>query len=188
MFPSHDLGCVLWLIYHKDVGADKYLQFTDAAAVSNSTVFSTSPTSTVFDPGTGYTSASSYGATVAYCWHGVDGFSKFGSYTGNNSTDGPFIYTGFKPATVIFKANASSTNWVIVDNARDKFNPISNWLLPNSYAVEYDASSFPIDFLSNGFKIRNNGGGTNSSNTFLYSAWAEHPFVGDGTSPVTARS
>jgi len=177
-----------WTVYHKSLGntARFSLNLDSGADTSSSYFNNTSPTSSVFTVGSSFNQSTVYNY-VAYCWHGVDGFSKFGSYEGNNDADGPFIYTGFKPATVIFKCNASSKNWVMVDNARDKFNPISKWLLPNSNGAEYDASSFPIDFLSNGFKILNNGGGTNGSNTFLYSAWAEHPFVGDGTSPVTAR-
>ena len=177
---------VLWLIYHKDVGADKYLQFTNAAAVSNSTVFSTSPTSTVFDPGTGYTSASSYGATVAYCWHGVDGFSKFGSYTGNGDADGPFVYTGFLPAYVLTKSVSTTTNWNILDTARSPINPVTARLKANSTDPEDTARTF--DFLSNGFKLRESGTDVNQSGVvYIYMAFAEHPFVGDGTSPVTAR-
>ena len=177
---------VLWLIYHKSVGADKYLQFTNAAPVSNSTVFSTEPTSTVFDPGTGYTSASSYGATVAYCWHSVDGFSKFGSYTGNNSTDGPFIYTGFKPAWIMVKRTDTTGSWAITDTTRDPFNPTDKGLVPDSTGAE--GTGYTLDHLSNGFKLRLTGTAYNASGgTYIYMAFAEHPFVGDGTNPVTAR-
>ena len=186
---DRDAGSYEWMVQHKSLGATHYGQLSsDDPFYDNDSIWNdTEPTSSVFTIGTNAGVNSGSNKYVAFCWHGVDGYSKFGSYEGNNNADGPFIYTGFKPATIIFKCNASSTNWVIIDNARDKFNPISKWLLPNSNGVEYDASSFPIDFLSNGFKILNNGGGTNGSNTFLYSAWAEHPFVGDGTSPVTAR-
>ena len=189
LVKDRDAGSYEWMVQHKSLGATHYGELsTDNPFYDNDTIWNdTEPTSSVFSIGTNAGVNSGSNKYVAYCWHGVDGFSKFGSYEGNNDADGPFIYTGFKPATVIFKCNASSKNWVMVDNARDKFNPISKWLLPNSNGAEYDASSFPIDFLSNGFKILNNGGGTNGSNTFLYSAWAEHPFVGDGTSPVTAR-
>ena len=189
LVKDRDAGSYEWMVQHKSLGATHYGELsTDNPFYDNDTIWNdTEPTSSVFSIGTNAGVNSGSNKYVAYCWHGVDGFSKFGSYEGNNDADGPFIYTGFKPATVIFKCNASSKNWVMVDNARDKFNPISKWLLPNSNGAEYDASSFPIDFLSNGFKLLNNGGGTNGSNTFLYSAWAEHPFVGDGTSPVTAR-
>ena len=177
---------VLWLIYHKDVGADKYLQFTTAATTSNSTVFSTEPTATVFDPGTGYTSASSYGATVAYCWHGVDGFSKFGSYTGNGNADGTFIYTGFRPAWVMTKSTSTTTNWNILDTTRSPINPINDRIKANAISAEDTARTF--DFLSNGFKLRESGTDVNQSGiNYIYMAFAEHPFVGDGTNPVTAR-
>ena len=179
---------VLWLIYHKDVGADKYLQFTTAAAASNSTVFSTEPTATTFDPGNGYTSGSSYGATVAYCWHSVDGFSKFGSYTGNGSTNGPFIYTGFKPAFLIIKSSSHATSWYLFDNKRNPINPAGKRLVADGTFVEDAGTTEAFDFLSNGFKLRNSSNGTNGSGrTYIYMAFAEHPFVGDGTSPVTAR-
>ena len=178
---------VLWLIYHKDIGADKYLQFTSAAAVSNSTVFSTEPTATVFDPGTGYTSASSYGATVAYCWHSVEGFSKFGKFIGNGNADGSFIYTGFKPSLVIIKSSSHGNNWIMWDNKRSVINPCDNILYPDLTQAE-TTSGNDLDFLSNGFKCRGTNTNYNgSSRTYVYMAFASHPFVGDGTSPVTAR-
>ena len=180
---------VLWLIYHKDIGADKYLQFTTAAVASNSTVFSTEPTSSVFDPGTGYTSASSYGATVAYCWHGVDGFSKFGSYKGNGSTDGPFVYTGFKPAWFLVKRSDTANDWELFDSVRNPFNPVDRRLYPNLTSVEAVGSTSDIfDFTANGCKVREDNPAINASGgTYIYMAFAEHPFVGDGTNPVTAR-
>ena len=125
---------------------------------------------------------------VAYCWHGVEGYSKFNTFEGNSSSDNAFVYLGFKPAVVIFKnIDAAGTNWTIVDNKRDKFNPAGRLLIPNGTDTEYDyTSSYPLDFLSNGFKIRANTT-IMGQNTILYMAFAEHPFVGDGTSPVTAR-
>ena len=180
---------VLWLIYHKDVGADKYLQFTNAGATSNTTVFSTEPTSTVFDPGNGYTSASSYGATVAYCWHSVDGFSKFGKFTGNGSADGPFIYTGFKPAWIMWKRTNSTNQWVIHDSTRNPFNPTNQISYANLTQADGTGDAIVTDLLSNGFKLRSgtNGNANTSGSTYIYMAFAEHPFVGDGTNPVTAR-
>ena len=180
---------VLWLIYHKDVGADKYLQFTNAGATSNSTVFSTEPTATTFDPGTGYTSASSYGATVAYCWHSVDGFSKFGSFVGNGNANGPFIYTGFRPAWIMWKRTNSTNQWVIHDSTRNPFNPTNQILYANLTQADGTGDAIVTDLLSNGFKLRSgtNGNANTSGSTYIYMAFAEHPFVGDGTSPVTAR-
>ena len=177
---------VLWLIYHKDIGADKYLQFTSAGAATNSTVYSTSPTASLFDPGTGYTSSSSYGATVAYCWHSVSGFSKIGKYVGNQNANGPFVYTGFKPAWIITKSSSTATNWNILDTTRSPINPMT--LRLSALDADAEESNRSFDFLSNGFKIRESGTDVNQSGiTYVYAAFAEHPFLGNGTNPVTAR-
>jgi len=183
-----DLGRTTgWFVYHKDVGTGKLFQLNSTAAPSsNSTVYSTAPTSTVVDPGTGLTSASSYGEQVYYCWHGVDGFSKFGKYTGNGNADGPFVYTGFKPAFLLIKNIQRATNWHIYDTQRGTFNPTDKHLYITSAAEVTGAEA--IDILSNGFKLRSANAGTNrSAEANIYMAFAEHPFVGDGTSPVTAR-
>jgi len=126
---------------------------------------------------------------IAYCWHEVEGFSKFGSYTGNGNADGPFVYTGFKPAWVMTKRTNDTSSWVIFDSTRSKFNQMSDYLLADSSAAEVGASgTADIDFVSNGFKLRSNPAGFNASgDVMIYMAFAEHPFVGDGTSPVTAR-
>jgi hypothetical protein len=128
---------------------------------------------------------------IAYCWHSVEGFSKFGSYTGNGSTDGTFVYTGFRPAWVMYKNITTASQWVIMDTKRSAFNPVGLNLLANATSVEDDGgtSQRKMDILSNGFKLRvGNYTDTNkSANTYIYMAFALHPFVGDGTSPVTAR-
>ena len=142
------------------------------------------PTSTVFTSH-GWSSSDNL---VAYVFHNVEGFSKFGSYTGNGVANGPFVYLGFRPALVVLKANRSA-NWYVHDSARDTFNPVEKnlyWSLANA---EDTATNGGVDFLSNGFKVRQpTGYGYNNSGFLnLYMAFAEHPFVGDGTSPVTAR-
>jgi len=184
-----DLGrAVGWLVYHKDVGTGKvfYLN-TNAAPITNSTAYSTAPTATVVDPGTGLTSASSYGEQVYYCWHGVDGFSKFGSYTGNGNADGPFIYTGFRPAWVMVKRTNTTGSWIMWDTKRDAINPMYHRLYANLTNAQ-GTSGADIDFLSNGFKHRRTDSDQNASgSTYIYMAFAEHPFSGDGTNPVTAR-
>jgi hypothetical protein len=115
---------------------------------------------------------------VAYCWSEIAGFSKFGSYTGNGSADGTFVYTGFRPKFVLIKNTSISggTNWVLHDRARSVTNTTNAELYPNSSAAE--ATGANIDFLSNGFKCRDAGGqGTNaSSETYIYAAFAENPF------------
>ena len=128
---------------------------------------------------------------MAYCWHGVDGFSKFGEYTANNSTDGPFVYLGFKPKFLIIKSSAA-ISWYVIDATRSPINPVTAGLTVDNSQAEF-TNQFTIDFLSNGFKIRNNNSvyGTSTNSTshdpYYYMAFAEHPFIGDGTNPVTAR-
>jgi hypothetical protein len=125
---------------------------------------------------------------VGYCFAEVEGYSKFGSYTGNGSSDGPFIATVFTPAVVMVKNSSSATNWVIKDTARDTYNPSTKRLNPNQAYVESDDSNIDFDFLSNGFKIRSTNSSVNTSgNTYVFMALAENPFGGEGVSPATAR-
>jgi hypothetical protein len=127
---------------------------------------------------------------VAYCFHSVKGYSKIGKYKGNGSTDGAFVYTGFKPAWVLIKAIDRTVEWTLIDNARDTFNPAGKQLSPNASDREYaDAEHHAErDFLSNGFKLRGTANATNasSSNNYVYMAFAENPFVSSKGVPVTA--
>ena len=121
---------------------------------------------------------------VGFFWTGIEGFSKFGSYEGNNSSDGTFIYTGFKPALVMVKAVDANQGWVVFDNARYPTNPnkgVVYWHISNVERVGTEN----MDFCANGFKCKNNDADMNQ-NTIMYAAWAKHPFVGDGTNPATA--
>jgi len=131
-----------------------------------------------------------FGATdaiVGYFWHGIEGHSKFGKFTGNGSAAGPVIYLGFRPAVVLLKNNTQSYGWQIRDNRRDPDNASTHALFPHITDVEA-ASSDNIDLLSNGFRIVDSGATFNASgNSILYMAWAEHPFGGDGIAPATAR-
>jgi hypothetical protein len=112
---------------------------------------------------------------VAYCFAPIAGYSAFGSYTGNSSTDGPFVYCGFRPALIIAKqSSASGENWYIIDDQRGPYNVVDKLLNPNSSAAEETYSQ--VDFLSNGFKIRNTGSGMNANGaTMIYAAFAEFP-------------
>ena len=112
---------------------------------------------------------------IAYCFHSVDGYSKIGSYTGNGSTDGPFVYTGFRPAFVIVKLSSAISNWIIKDTARDSYNVAGRTLIPDSFAAEF-TNNTEIDILSNGFKIRDSGTLNTSSGTGIFMAFAEMPF------------
>ena len=124
---------------------------------------------------------------IMYCFQEKKGYSKFGSYTGNGNADGPFVYTGFKPAFVLWKpATQSNTDWVILDNKRDTFNVADDYLLANSSNAEGNLDL--MDFLSNGFKLRQVSGNNESGQTIIYMAFAESPFVtGASAIPTTAR-
>jgi Tfp pilus assembly major pilin PilA len=185
-----------WNVYHIGTDAsnpsDYFVSLNTTSARDNSvsTWNDTAPTSTVFSVNHEATAGALGNEMIAYCWHGVDGFSKFGKYTGNGSSDdGPFIYTGFRPAWLMYKGITEASQWDILDNKRNPFNPQVNVLSANLTNADRTPGSYnSIDFLSNGFKIRALNDGINKSgNEFIYMAFAEHPFVGDGTNPVTAR-
>jgi hypothetical protein len=184
-------GSSAWLVYHKSLGATKaiYLNETGAVGTNSSGFNDTEPTSSVFSLGNGATANTSGGTQIAYCFAEKKGFSKFGSYTGNGNADGTFIYTGFRPALVIGKkSSASGNSWWIMDNKRPGYNVIGNYLSPNTSSAESTGSS-NLDFTSTGFKIRRTGGFINdSSATYIYTAFAEAPFVTAGTKAAgTAR-
>jgi hypothetical protein len=115
---------------------------------------------------------------VAYCFAPVVGYSSFGSYTGNGSTDGPFVYTGFRPSYLLIKQSSTSgQNWEVRDYAREPYNDSNRTVLFPSSSLAEVTDAFPIDLLSNGFKVRNTGDGTNGSGaTYIYAAFAESPF------------
>ena len=151
-------------------GSYDYMRLNTTAAKANAVV--TAPASSVFTPNIGANNA------IAYCFHSVEGFSKFGSYTGNGSTDGPFVYTGFRPAFIITKrTDTSGYWWEMVDTAREPVNPSDQPLYANVTDAEYTSSVYDKDLLSNGFKIRGTNGGHNASGgTYIYMAFAENPF------------
>ena len=125
---------------------------------------------------------------MAYCFAEKKGFSKFGSYVGNGSADGTFVYTGFKPAWVMMKASSASGNWGMFDNKRIGYN-VKNY---NFRADQNNAEGTDdaIDILSSGFKIRSTSGGFGggSGTTYIYMCFAESPFVtGSSAIPTTAR-
>jgi len=167
-----------WYVYHSATGGTKtlYLNLTDAAGVDNRIWNNTDPTTSVFSIGTVGPNAS--GVTqVAYCWAPVAGYSAFGSYTGNGSTDGPFIYTGFRPRFILVKRTDSTSDWRIWDTARTTYNAMSSVLYPNGSDAEYTAATQDFDALSNGFKARNSSTSMNASaGTYIYAAFAESAF------------
>jgi hypothetical protein len=166
-----------WDIYHAGISnaKDGRLIFTTAAFSTANAPFGTvDPTSSVF---TMY--QTSYGNNVdcvAYCFAPVEGYSAFGSYTGNGSTDGPFIYTGFRPRWVMIKCTNTTGSWILFDALRPGYNVITHTLTANSANAEVTSNPW-LDFVSNGLKLRLNSVGTNGSgNTYIYAAFAENPF------------
>ena len=168
-----------WATYHKDLQDDYvlFLDLPDAEADGQGNYWRKSAFSnTFFGLGNDIYGPNVNGTTmVAYCFHSVDGFSKIGSYTGNGSSDGPFVYTGFKPAFVMWKRTDDSEPWYIFDNARDKNNSLTEYLQPNDAAAKGNFSG-GWSFLSNGFKINYSSGSANANNgTYIYIAFAEDP-------------
>jgi hypothetical protein len=186
-------GVTGWVVYHHkntSAPATEYLQLnTDAATADYADYFNdTEPTSSVFTLGNDTGINQNTDTYIAYCFAEKQGYSKFGSYTGNGDADGTFVYTGFKPAFVMIKRSDSSPYyWNVLDNKRDTYNPEKLTLFPNVDEVEYNYTNF-ADFLSNGFKLRFTGAGANASGgTYIYMAFAENPFVSSTGVPATAR-
>jgi len=181
-----------WQVYHASLGADKYIEgLNTTAAASTGTLIwqNTTPTSSIFYLGGNVDGSNKSGSNqVAYCFAEIKGFSKFGSYTGNGSTDGPFIYTGMLPAFLMLKRTDTTGSWQMYDNKRDTYNPEISRLAANLSSEESTSASIYIDFLSNGFKMRNSTADWNASGgTYIYMAFAENPFVSSKGIPTTAR-
>jgi len=176
-----------WIVYHSFLGNTKYLNLNNSNAISSATANmfnSTSPTSTTFSVGAN--SANKNTTMIAYCFADVQGYSKFGSYVGNDNTNGTFVFTGFKPSFVMIKRTNSVNDWIILDNKRNSFNVVDDRLEANTSDAE--ATTNLLDFVSNGFKMRATYGGVNgASDTFIYMAFAEAPLVGSNNVPCTAR-
>jgi hypothetical protein len=167
-----------WPIYHADLGVQRYifLNATDAAYNNLANYWgSTAPSSTTFGIGA-YGGINANAATyVAYCWAEIPGFSRFGSYVGNGSTDGPFVFTNFRPKFILIKRSDSTSGWGMIDTARGTYNSVTNYLQADSSGAEQTDNQF--DILSNGFKCRLSGNLTNTSGgTYIFMAFAEHPF------------
>ena len=166
-----------WHLYHSSITNANttlaYLNKTNAPASTNAFLNSTYPTSSLITLGTG--AGLNGGSMLCYVFHSVEGYSKFGSYTGNGSNDGPFIYCGFRPALFLTKRTDSTSDWQLLDTSRDTYNAADAYLKPNTSGAE--ATGGPHDFVSNGFKIRNTGGSQNASGgTYIFMAFAENPF------------
>ena len=167
-----------WPVYHSAFGATKYMYFNRDIAATTFQHFwnDTEPTSSVFTVGT-YNSDNTKNL-IAYCFAPVAGYSSFGTFYSNANADNQFVFTGFKPRFVLWKAYAgtlSTGDWAIYDSARQTYNPQGPYIIPNDNSIE--GSTTAMDFCSNGFKVRNGLGGNRD---MLYAAFAENPFSGNG--------
>jgi len=175
-----------WNVYHQSIGNNSGVNLNGTGAQSGADSGwwnNTTPTSSVFTLGTYSNESSNY---VSYCFAEIEGYSKFGSYTGNGSTDGAFAYTGFRPAWLMIKRTDSANTWYIWDNKRNTFNVCNKELRANTSDAE--STTDKLDFLSNGFKMRATYSSLNASGgTYIFMCFAENPFVDSSGIPVTAR-
>jgi hypothetical protein len=177
-----------WAVYHhKNTAAPEtdYLDLdTDDATADHIAWDDTAPTSAIFTAGD-YSSTNRDDDFISYFWTGIQGFSKFGSYTGNGNADGIFVYTGFRPAFYMSKRTDSTDDWNLHDNKRPAYNPANKFLEPNTSDAEETRT---IDFLSNGIKHYTSNAGYNADGgTYIYMAFAEAPFVNSNGVPCNAR-
>jgi hypothetical protein len=173
-------GTTSWPVYHASLTSANYALFLNlniAEDGPNAAYFNnTAPSSTLFTLGNLAGINGSGNTIVAYCFAPVAGYSAFGSYTGNGSSDGPFVYTGFRPALVLVKAySTAGYDWYLMDDKRPGYNVISNRLLPNLSNAEITSGDPQLDIVSNGFKLRT-GNSNASSVSYIYMALAANPF------------
>ena len=173
-------GSEHWYVHHTSLASDKMLKLESTGGVSNSDVGNSTLTNTLFNH------AANTGDHIAYCFTSVAGYSAFGSYTGNASNNGPFVYTGFRVKWLMVKGSNYASNWNIVDATRNEFNETDLVLRANLSNAEVDGSAqgnfaMGFDFLSNGFKVRRSGVDVNKSGgTLIWAAFAENPFQANG--------
>jgi hypothetical protein len=171
-----------WMVYHKRANGgvdpeDYYAELNSTSADINSVIMlnDTAPTSSSFTVQNDHSVNGNTKTYVSYCFSGVEGYSKFGSYTGNGSSDGPFVFTGTRIAWLMVKNLTGGNSWTILDNKRDIDNPTELQLFADTNGADYSATG--VDFLSNGFKCRTTAGELNlDNNNYYYLAFAEAPF------------
>jgi len=178
-----------WRLNHQSINNGTGMIIVNSTAAYNTTgttLMNVAPTSSVFSVSTDWSVNGNY-PFVAWCWAEKQGYSKFGSYVGNGVANGPFVYTGFKPAFLLVKKSSDTGNWLLYDNKGEPGNLIGDLFYANLANAESGQTTNGYDFLSNGFKVRNvYGDGNVNSQTFIYMAFAENPFVAGGV-PTTAR-
>ena len=177
-----------WVVYVKSLGNTKRLVLDTTAAVgTDATIFnSTTPNTTIFGIGENDGANGNGHGHIAYCFASVKGYSKIGTYVGNGNADGAFVYTGFKPAFIMVKKTNNTGGWQLRDNKRTTFNLLTNLNYANATSAEQTTDG--IDFLSNGWKLRNAAGDNNASgDSYIYMAFAENPLVTSTDVTATAR-
>jgi hypothetical protein len=173
-------GAENWLVYHASLSTPStaylLLNATDSSATL-SNYWNGGPTSSVFGVGA-YSGINGNTSTyVAYCFAAIPGYSAFGSYTGNGSSDGPFVYCGFRPAFVLYKESSATNSWVLLDDKRNTYNGSTSAYLYPDLSLSEQNTTAGADFLSNGFKLRTTNSELNAnSQTYIYAAFAENPF------------
>ena len=179
-----------WVVYHASLGNDKRVQWNNTDASASTTGYgSTDPTSSVFTVANGSTTGADGQTYIAYCFAEKQGYSKFGSFTGNGNADGVFVYLGFRPAFIVIKKSSGTENWSMYDTKRNK-NDNEDTLPLNidNSDVESGNTGKEMDILSNGIKMRTSNGELNaSSTTYIYWAFAENPFVNSRGVPGNAK-
>lgn len=170
-----------WMVYHSGMTSASYwmaLNVTSAQSAATSVWNNTAPTSSVFTVGNDQSvNLSASWDYVAYCFADVEGYSKFGSYTGNGSADGPFTFTGFRPAYVLIKRTDAAGTWIIKDTSRNVYNTATSNLYPNLSNAEDNYATVELDMISNGFKLRGTAADQNASGgTYIYMSFASNPF------------
>jgi hypothetical protein len=179
-----------WYVYHQALGATKYIRLEGNSAAQTSSdswndgspVFST----TTFTVGGGGSYINDSGDDhIAYCWTETEGYSKFGSYTGNGNADGAFVYLGFRPAFILIKGTSASRSWRIFDNKRLGYNRANDTLVANGNAAE--TTDAELDITAGGFKLRSSAQDVGEEEVHIYAAFAENPFGGSGVAQARAR-
>ena len=176
-----------WAVFHMgliDGATVRYLRLNTAdSQVTGSGHFNnTAPTNTVFTLGSDNQVNKDDDNYIAYCWHDVPGFQKFGVFTGSGTADGCFVELGFRPSVVLIKCRTTSNDWILFNNARNPRNPVNRQLWPYTTSGTYGAydqvgSDYPMDFLSNGFNMKTADADMNGAAPFIYAAWAEAPAI-----------
>ena len=176
-----------WAVYHDgntDAPETNYLKLDTTAATADDATYwnDTAPTSSLLTIGTNHSVNADGETYVAYVWADLEGMQKFGSYEGNGDTNGPFVYLGFKPRLLAIKSIDSTQNWIVVDTARETFNPLGEKTLAwNDTGGDTDTAALNLDVASQGFKLRGNDAKINASETYIYMAWSDVPFKYNNT-------